>query len=212
MKVNVTVPLNFTRFSCYKESVSEISKFFRKNYEANVCFVNQVRPTQFNLGMNINIGFKFLDDITQDYEAFIFHPFDECLIERLDPSKKDGFNPFNNELDRTVANRGFITNRDVFLKMNGSSNCFFSYGYEDHVLMDRVKKIGIIRRDFDAKLKVIYKGYSPNDHSQSLHIYNSDAYCRDISGLNTMNYSIVKTKKIFDNVWRVDVDLKKDIR
>jgi hypothetical protein len=137
---------HLNRFLSSIETYLNLSKI---NYE--IIVVNQDDAKQFNRGMTLNIGFVEAKNLKCDY--VVFHDVDMLPID-VDYSYSDvplhlatDFILENNEKNREVFDQYFggvtmFTMRD-FIKIDGYSNKYWGWGYEDDDLLLRCERKGI---------------------------------------------------------------------
>ena len=144
-KLGVIVP--------YRNRLSQLSKFksimpyyLNKNgIDYNIFIVEQDGAKQFNRGMLLNIGFKYALEHKCDY--VVFHDID-MIPSEVDYSYSDkplhlstNFEYENDEKERDMFEEYFggVTMFPVedFEKINGYSNKYWAWGYEDDDLLLR---------------------------------------------------------------------------
>lgn len=120
----------------------------------HIWIVEQVDDTSFNRGILYNIAVKYLE---KDNHYLCFHDVD------ILPTK--GTNYYKPDEDAVTHLYGysgslggiFLMNTNDYLKINGFSNKFEGWGYEDNEIMRRVKLGGM-----NVDNKFFYKRYDKN--------------------------------------------------
>lgn len=154
-----------------------------KSIDYEIIIIEQDNSKLFNRGMLLNIGFKHAEDLGCDY--VVFHDIDMIPINvdysysKIPLHLATGFVK-NKNINRIIFDQYFggvtmFTVRD-FKKINGYSNKYWGWGYEDDDLLLRCKKSGL-KLD---KLKIENKG----NHIQSLKFNGVDSY---VKGKNRFN-------------------------
>jgi hypothetical protein len=186
-KLGVIVP--------YRDRLSQLSKFKRlmpfylsKNgIDHNIFIVEQDGAKQFNRGMLLNIGFKYALEHKCDY--VVFHDID-MIPSEVDYSYSDkplhlstNFEYENDEKERDMFEEYFggVTMFPVedFKKINGYSNKYWAWGYEDDDLLLRCKENNI---NLDS-LKI--KNFGRNGKSLRFNGNNAFVKCKNIINLNS---------------------------
>ncbi len=131
-----------------------------KDIPYELIIVNQDDGKMFNRGMLLNIGFKYAEKMICDY--VVFHDVDMIPLH-VDYSYSDiplhlatGFK------DVVDSDRYFDTyfggvtmfNMESFRKVNGFSNRYWGWGYEDDDLLLRCKKFEVPLQDLKIKNKI----------------------------------------------------------
>jgi hypothetical protein len=126
-----------------------MSDYLTKNkIDHNIFIIEQDNAKQFNRGMLLNIGFKYALEHKCDY--VVFHDIDMLPLE-VDYSYTDkplhlatNFLYENDEKERDIFEEYFggVTMFPVedFKKINGYSNKYWAWGYEDDDLLLRCKE------------------------------------------------------------------------
>ena len=186
-KLGVIVP--------YRDRLSQLSKFKRlmpyylnKNgIDYNIFIVEQDGAKQFNRGMLLNIGFKYALEHKCDY--VVFHDID-MLPSEVDYSYSDkpihlstNFTYENDEKERDIFEEYFggVTMFPVkdFEKINGYSNKYWAWGYEDDDLLLRCKE-----HDFMLDTLKI-KNFGRNGKSLKFNGKDALVKCKNIINLNS---------------------------
>lgn len=129
-----------------------------KGLKFELIIVEQDNEKLFNRGMLLNIGFKYAEEIGCDY--VVFHDVDMLPID-VDYSFSEiplhlatGFEP-NQHMNRTLFDTYFggVTLFPVkeFNKINGYSNKYWGWGYEDDDLLLRCEKNDIDLNELTIK-------------------------------------------------------------
>jgi hypothetical protein len=165
-----------------------ISYYLTKNkIDYNIFVIQQDGAKQFNRGMLLNIGFKYALEHKCDY--IVFHDVD-MIPSEVDYSYSDkplhlstNFKYENNEKERDIFEEYFggVTMFPVedFKKINGYSNKYWAWGYEDDDLLLRCKENNI---NLDT-LKI--KNFGRNGKSLRFNGKNALVKCKNIINLNS---------------------------
>lgn len=147
-KLGVIVPYR-NRHEHNQFFLPEITKYLKKrkiNYE--IIIVNQDDAKLFNRGMLLNIGFKIAQSLKCDY--VVFHDID-MIPHRVDYGYSENavhlatdFILNDGEKEREIFNQYFggvtLFPMDKFIKIDGFSNKYWGWGYEDDDLLYRCMK------------------------------------------------------------------------
>lgn len=150
-KLGVIVPYRDREYHL-KEFLLVIEDYLVKkgiNYE--IIIVNQDRAKQFNRGMLLNIGFKYAMKLKCDY--VVFHDVDMLPVD-VDYSYSEtplhlatDFELEEGEKEREIFDQYFggvtMFSMDAFIKIDGYSNKYWAWGYEDTDLLLRCDRKGI---------------------------------------------------------------------
>jgi hypothetical protein len=132
--------------------LSHISNYLtNNNIDYRIIIVDQDDAKQFNRGMLLNIGFKYAKSMRCDY--VVFHDIDMLPID-VDYSYSEfplhlatGFILDEGEKEREIFDEYFggvtLFPIEVFEKIDGYSNKYWGWGYEDTDLLLRCKYHGI---------------------------------------------------------------------
>lgn len=121
----------------------------KNNIEYEIIIINQDNAKQFNRGMLLNIGFKYALKLKCNY--VVFHDVDMIPVH-VDYSYSDIplhlANKFQNDINKNeIFDEYFggvtIFPIDLFKKINGYSNKYWGWGYEDTDLLYRCYKSDI---------------------------------------------------------------------
>jgi hypothetical protein len=147
-KLGVIVPFR-NRHYHLAEFKSEIIRYLSdRNIEYEIIVVEQDDKKQFNRGTLLNIGFKYAEDMGCDY--VVFHDVD-MLPVYVDYSYSEkplhlstDFVSRENEPPREIFSEYFggvtMFPVNVFKEINGYSNKYWGWGYEDTDLLYRCKE------------------------------------------------------------------------
>lgn len=168
-----------------------------KGLNYNIIVVEQDDASAFNRGMLCNIGFEHATKRGCDY--VVFHDVDMIPVN-VDYSKSDTPIHLFNELVPFENYFGGMTlfPSDTFKKINGFSNLYWGWGYEDDDLRYRCASHNI---DFGTKKE---NPYSIPTASAIFNGKNSIAYIP-----NTLKYSVDLTIDITGQLGHVEMDPKK---
>lgn len=139
-KLGVIVP--------YRNRETQLSRFLKHmdkyltNYDYQIFIVEQNGSAPFNRGKLLNIGYKIACDYNCDY--FVFHDVD-MLPEKVDYSYTDKPLHLATHLQENDYETSFfdyfggvtLFNKEDFAKINGYSNEYVGWGFEDDDLLIR---------------------------------------------------------------------------
>ena len=171
----------------------------------------------FNRGKVLNVGFKYYD---KDEYNYFTHDVDHNSININIYNIKINNNTIislksghNKSLGGIIKFKG-----NVFKKINGFNNNYWGWGIEDRDLYYRsvFYKINIIR-DNKTRFKVLnhkHKGYEFNkkksDKCDNIFNSNNNNKIKEFileSGLNNLEYKIIKEENIKDNIKKIIVEI-----
>ena len=150
-KLGIILPYH-DRFDQLHEFLKAINEYFKNNQSIDyyIIIVEQDDQKLFNRGMLLNIGFKYAEEFGCDY--VVFHDVDMIPIN-VDYSYSSKPLQLANEfvesdkMQRIVFDEYFggvtLFTIEDFKKINGYSNKYWGWGYEDNDLLLRCKKAGI---------------------------------------------------------------------
>jgi hypothetical protein len=179
-KLGIIVPYR-NRFDQLQEFKREMKKYMsRKKIPYEIFVIEQDDAKLFNRGMLLNIGYTYAKKAHCDY--VVFHDID-MLPFRVDYSYTEVpvhmATRFRN-MDRTVFDEYFggvtMFPIDVFEKINGYSNKYWGWGYEDTDLLYRC-----INNDVELETIKI------KNQDSSLQKLNFNGYNAYVRGLNNFN-------------------------
>lgn len=146
-KLGIIVPFRnrHDQLVLFKQTITNYLNNFDMDYE--IIIVEQEEGKLFNRGMLLNIGFKYAKKLKCDY--VVFHDVDMLPIN-VDYSYSDypihlasNFKSSHPSFSRTVFDTYFggvtLFPVDVFEQVNGYSNDYWGWGYEDDDLLYRCK-------------------------------------------------------------------------
>lgn len=192
--LNVIIPIRNRDKELNKLKIN-LSKIFKEQGITPIYYiVYQDDNLEFNKGMLSNIGFL----IAEKYNFSNHFLFNDVTVYPLSSSVYN----YNFKLDNDVVYnpygylhclaRFFLINHDTFLKINGYSNKYYGWGYEDTDLQNRIlyKNIKINRDIFWLR------------ENDSKTLLNSDKFQDTIKNIKQkMNKASKTTKKIYNNIW-----------
>ena len=158
-KLGVIVPYR-NRLDQLNVFLKHIRTYFDlSDIDYEIIVVNQDNAKQFNRGMLLNIGFVEAKKLRCDY--VVFHDVDMLPLE-VDYSYSDvplhlatGFELEKNEKKRELFDQYFggvtMFPVELFIKINGYSNKYWAWGYEDTDLLLRCEQKGIELDTFQLK-------------------------------------------------------------
>lgn len=186
-KLGVIVPYRnrSTQLGIFKRHISHYLKINKIDY--NIFIIEQDGAKQFNRGMLLNIGFKYALEHECDY--VVFHDID-MLPSEVDYSYTDkplhlatNFLYENDEKERDIFEEYFggvtMFPVDDFKKINGYSNKYWAWGYEDDDLLLRCKENKIV---LDT-LKI--KNFGRDGKSLKFNGFDALVKCKNIINLNS---------------------------
>lgn len=181
-KIGVIVPFR-NRYEQLDPFVDRITKYLtEKEISYQIIIVEQDNAKLFNRGMLLNIGFKYAEKYKCDY--VVFHDIDMLPID-VDYSYPNtpihlatDFLNQDRELFDTYFGGVTMFNVKDFKKINGFSNKYWGWGYEDTDLLLRC-----IKNDLD--LNTLYIDNMGTSGSV-LKFNGNDAY---IKGINNFNFT-----------------------
>jgi len=213
----VTVPYRDREFQ-YKIFLNHIKTYFNEDkldkfINVKVCFLEQNNKKPFNLGSLNNAAYlineKYLDYIVVNNVDFLplmsdysFSEFPTLLIKHgfnnlpMKPSKKDCKLVVKAPSIENIFLGSVLLPKNVFKKVNGYSNSYWGWGFEDTDMRNR-----LIKNNIEIKYR--------NGIYQPL-IHDNLGY--DVGENN--NFSLSKyhidNKKIFDDKWQDKNNFSKD--
>lgn len=213
--LNVIVPYR-DRDRQKKILVDELYNFLETNIEEpfRIFLVEQNDDKKFNKGSLINAGFTEVNKISAEGDYYCLHDVD--LIPNSDkanynrPPEHSIIHPYGHE--HCLSNI-IVINQDTFLKMNGFSNKYWGWGYEDTDFYFRARYHGVkvIRSDFTKRFESkVYKELDKQTHKDLIEKNNKPAaqinrilfentvikpeITKD-EGLSTIKYTLVKKEE-----------------
>lgn len=172
-KLGIIVPYR-NRYEHLQEFKKKITEYLEsKNIDFEIIIVEQDDSKLFNRGMLLNIGFKYAKDMGCDY--VVFHDVDMLPID-VDYSYSDiplhlstNFEYDEDEKERTIFDEYFggvtLFPVKLFEDIDGYSNKYWGWGYEDNDLLlrcnekiiplDKIKLKNLGRRGKSLKLNGI---------------------------------------------------------
>ena len=180
MKLGVIVPYRKrpTHLRKFRESISE----YLKDYDYELIIVEQSDDLPFNRGKLLNIGFKTA--LRKQCDYVVFHDIDMLPID-VDYSYSDvplhlatNFTNSKREIFDTYFGGVTLFPVDLFKRVNGYSNEYWGWGFEDDDLLMRLTEQNVFT-DFD-----IYE--IPKENTAGLYIHGDDSYikCKNIININ----------------------------
>lgn len=150
-KVGIIVP-HRNRWNHLKEFKKRITEYLKiKKIPYEIIVINQDDARLFNRGALLNIGFKYAEELGCDY--VVFHDVDMLPIDvNYSYSNKPlhlatGFKIKDGQKERELFEEYFggvtLFPMEDFKKIDGYSNKYWGWGYEDTDLLYRCKKGGI---------------------------------------------------------------------
>ncbi|KII62179.1 Beta-1,4-galactosyltransferase 5 [Thelohanellus kitauei] len=220
----IIVPIK-NRDACLAAFLNHYHRIF---HSQGLCYqifaVIQTADGYYNRGRLLNIG--FVEASKQGFDCFIFHDVDEML---LNPHLKYGCenSPANFITRRIKPNHltpssnsfgtvcGFSTT--TFERINGYSNCYWSYGGENDDLYKRVVKLGFNISRTPAEFGLYFPNSLSQSHKPNLKIVSlnkmflNSNYSHSEDGLNKLSYKIVSMEylKLYTRI-TVNVMTKND--
>jgi len=138
-KLGIIVPYR-NRLEHLKEFKTRMTRYLKKlGYLYEIIIVAQDDAKLFNRGMLLNIGFKYAEDLDCDY--VVFHDVDMIPLD-VDYSYSE--HPVHLATDKDIFDTYFggvtLFPMNDFKKINGYSNKYWGWGYEDDDLLLRCEK------------------------------------------------------------------------
>lgn len=133
------------RLGNLKFLINNFKKSF-KNKEFIIFIINQNNNLLFNKSTLLNIGIKLMTDYNENLDYFILHDVDQILLNNYNLYsiknnscliKQQGekyYDSTSNYYGGVIS----ITKKD-FIKINGFSNYFWGWGWEDGAIRERLK-------------------------------------------------------------------------
>ena len=180
MKLGVIVPYRKrpTHLRKFRESISE----YLKDYDYELIVVEQADDLPFNRGKLLNIGFKTALRQQCDYVAF--HDVDMLPID-VDYSYSEvplhlatNFTNSKREIFNTYFGGVTLFPIELFKRVNGFSNEYWGWGFEDDDLLLRLTEQNVFT-DFD-----IYE--IPKENTAGLYLHGDESYieCKNIINIH----------------------------
>ena len=143
-KLGVIVPYRNRPYHL-KEFKRRITRYLdRVEISYEIIIVNQDEDKLFNRGMLLNIGFIYAKKLHCDY--VVFHDVDMIPVQ-VDYSYSDVPLHLANNIEKETFDTYFggvtMFPVEIFEKINGYSNKYWGWGYEDDDLLLRCKNFGI---------------------------------------------------------------------
>jgi hypothetical protein len=191
-KLGVIVPYR-NRYEHLEEFKTKIVQYLEsKNIDFEIIIIEQDDAKLFNRGMLLNIGFKYAKDMGCDY--VVFHDVDMIPID-VDYSYTDiplhlstKFEIEAGETERTIFDEYFggvtIFPVNIFESIDGYSNKYWGWGYEDNDLLLRCDEKGVSLNSL--KLKNLGK----NKQSLKFNGINAFVKSKNVIDLKTSSFTI----------------------
>jgi len=204
-KVGIIVPFRnrYDQLDIFKERITKYLS--EKDISYEIIIVEQDDAKLFNRGMLLNIGFTYAEKLKCKY--VVFHDIDMLPID-VDYSYCEtpihlatNFSNQDRELFDTYFGGVTMFNIQDFKKINGYSNKYWGWGYEDDDLLLRC-----VVNDLD--LNTLYLD-NMGTSASVLKFNGKDAYVKGINNLNfnkdiTLFISFYPDDIIFDHTKEVD--------
>jgi len=189
-KLGIIVPYRERR-THLKEFIRRIKFYLEsKNFNFQIIVINQDNAKLFNRGMLLNIGFVYAKKLKCDY--VVFHDVD-MIPEQVDYSYCEhplhlatGFveNEKNKDKNGELFDEYFggvtMFTIEDFTKIDGFSNKYWGWGYEDTDLLFRCKKHSInlnkfkIKNKGKSKLNLSFNGFNSYVKGKNVINFNED--------------------------------------
>ena len=200
-KLGVIVPYR-DRPNHLKEFRESIIKYLDEtNIPYEIIVVEQDDDKLFNRGMLLNIGFQYAKKLNCDY--VVFHDIDMLPID-VDYSYSDKPIHLAYDIGKETFDTYFggvtMFPVNLFEKINGYSNKYWGWGYEDDDLLLRCKKNEIPLDEIQIKN---YKG-----SGKIVRLNGTNAY---IKGKNVFNFNHDMTLFISFFPYEITCDTEKDV-
>ena len=208
-KLGIIVPYR-DREKHLEQFKKRMSRYF-KNLDIPyvIIIVNQDNAKLFNRGMLLNIGFKYAEKLKCDY--VVFHDVD-MLPLHVDYSYSEvplhmatNFTEVKNVKAKEIFDEYFggvtLFPSELFKKVNGYSNKYWGWGYEDTDLLFRCVKKGLPMDNI--------KLTNSNPKGKALKLNGVNAYVKGINRINlnkpqTIFISFYPDRIAFDHTKNVD--------
>ncbi len=198
-----------------EQSGGSLKNTLPKRYES-LLTNNVIRQDDefFNLGRTINIGYDIIRHKIKEDDIFMFHPVDILPIDvdySIDKTTKFCYKEHSPEGSYYKA---IAFKCSDFKKVNGFSNNYWGWGWEDDDMGIRLTKHNIacdividnyrrLSNDGNGKapLGPDMRAFHDEDHYMPLYYPNQifineiKSYGSEISGLNNLSYSWISTEK-----------------
>ena len=190
-KLGIIVPYR-NRHKHLKKFLDYLPQYLsNRRFDYYIIVVNQDNASAFNRGMLCNIGFERAKLLNCDY--VVFHDVDMLPID-VDYSYDN--KPIHLATDNLPFDTYFggITLFPVedFQKVNGFSNLYWGWGFEDDDLRYRC-----IEKD----IRLIRKSYSPiNPNTSTQHFNGTSAYCTINNGLRFNKNFTINLRVTIDDI------------
>jgi hypothetical protein len=182
--------------------LNRINHFFkRKDIDYEVFVINQDNGKLFNRGMLLNIGFTFAKKSNCDY--VVFHDVDMIPIDvdygysEIPLHLSTNFISDNNDKNREIFDEYFggvtMFTVDDFIKINGYSNKYWGWGYEDNDLLLRCIKNNLPLDNLNIMNKTINGQFLKfNGVDSFVRVKNNINYNSDITLFISFNPNEIK--------------------
>lgn len=208
-KLGIIVPYRdrYEQLEHFKEKITQYLE--NKDIDYELIIVEQDNARLFNRGMLLNIGFKYAEDLGCDY--VVFHDIDMIPVD-VDYSYSN--KPLhlatsflkNKKINRTLFDTYFggvtLFPMRYFNKINGYSNKYWGWGFEDDDLLLRCEKKKIPLDKTTIKNKIIQGNY--------LKFNGVDSYVR-VKNKIDLNSNLTFFVSFFPDDIICDKDRKEDI-
>lgn len=235
-KLLISVPYR-DRKEQYNSFLNHIKTYFLldkfdKNLNVRICFIEQSNKKLFNLGSLNNVGFlaneDYLDyivinniDFLPVYSDFSYSDNPMLLIKYgydnlpVKPSDQSLKNIIRAPSRNHVFLGSVLIPKKIFKKVNGYSNSYWGWGFEDSDMKNRLENIKIKIKYRDGLYHPLIHdnlGYEIDENKKSkpskIHLdnqklfnekwKNKDNYFHD--GINNFNYKILENNNLFSHI------------
>jgi hypothetical protein len=209
-KLGVIIPYRhrIEHLNVFQRSIVEYLN--RRDIQHEIIIVNQDDSKQFNRGMLLNIGYKYAKSLKCDYVVFhdvdlvpisVDYSYSEYPIHLATSKMDEKSGEISKPFDQYFGGVTMFPIRD-FKKINGYSNKYWGWGFEDDDLFLRCE-----RKDFPTD-EISLKNMRINH--QSLFFNGEDSFVRaknniDISKDLTIFASFFPSELLYD--WEKDLDI-----
>lgn len=202
-----------------KDTIDYYTKLNKSNIDYYI--IEQGNDKPFNRGTLLNAGHDILKKSNIGYENEVHHDIDvqadDTLIKYFYSDNVVAASQSDNPINKPIYNKDFfglmvILPVNIMDQINGYSNMFWGWGYEDGNIRDRIRSKNI--PIFVANPNIINIKFLPHIKSYSLKLENKDSNTTNKldevlkykSGLATLKYTILSEEKLSEHVFKITID------
>lgn len=210
----------------YQDRLKQLKEFVKHYIKYNIVIVEQSQDNRkFNRGALMNVGYKYIKNNKKynDIKCIVIHDVDLILdneiVERyycnmeypiihLGRLIKDYYETIPHFLGGILK-----INNDIFEQINGFPNNFYGWGMEDDALRHRINNNNytVYLPDIEKSgVELIHKDTKKIPELTNLKRLESglaDELLWKINGVKQIQFKILKTKAIYDNITKITVEL-----